>query len=103
MGNKWLQHLAQFRRANNGIPPQEMMKAARRSYQNGGANGNGNSGNSGNGPMPVMSPTMAQAMKLKGGAVVPYERAVTESSPSKVGGRRRTRRQSRKSRRTRRR
>jgi hypothetical protein len=53
--------------------------------------------------MPVMSPTMAQAMKLKGGAVVPYERAVTESSPSKVGGRRRTRRQSRKSRRTRRR
>ena len=102
MGNKWLKHLAKFRQANNGIPPQQMMKEARRSYQNGG-NGNGNGNGNRNGPTPVMSPTVSQPMKLKGGNVVPYERAGTESSPSKVGGRRRTRRQSRKSRRTRRR
>ena len=87
MANRWLRHLAQFRRNNSDLKPTEVMKKARSSYnQNGG------------GPSVPTTP-----MKLKGGGVVPYEHQGTESSYAKVGGRRRTRRQSRKSRRTRRR
>jgi hypothetical protein len=94
MANRWLRHLAQFRRNNSDLKPTEVMKKARSSYnQNGG------------GPSvpttPMKSPSTP--MKLKGGGVVPYEHQGTESTYAKVGGRRRTRRQSRKSRRTRRR
>jgi len=89
MANKWLRHLAQFRRNNREIPPTKMMQAARSSYQqNGGA------------PLPGAKPPLPP--KLMKGGVVPYEHQGTESSYAKVGGRR-TRRQSRRSRRTRRR
>ena len=91
MANKWLRHLAQFRRNNSDLKPTEVMKKARSSYnQNGG------------GPS-VQMKSPSTTMKLKGGGVVPYENQGTESTYAKVGGRRRTRRQSRKSRRTRRR
>ena len=54
MANRWLRHLAQFRRNNSDLKPTEVMKKARSSYnQNGG------------GP--------STPMKLKGGGVVPYE------------------------------
>jgi hypothetical protein len=73
MANRWLRHLAQFRQNNSDLKPTEVMKKARASYQQ------------------------------NGGTVIPYERQGTESNYAKVGGRRRTKRQSRKSRRTRRR
>jgi len=108
MANKWLQHLAQFRRQNRNIAADEVMKKARASYRG----GDGKKG------MPPVSPyikTMEKpmghvkaamdAIKMNGGgnAYTPYEPASTDSTPSKVGGRR-SRRQSRKrSRRTRRR
>ena len=63
MANRWLRHLAQFRRNNDDLKPNEVMKEARKSYQQNGGN------------------------------VVPYESQGTESSYAKVGGRRRTRRQ----------
>jgi hypothetical protein len=103
MANKWLRHLANFREKNQNVPAEQVMKQARASYQSGG---------NPKGPMPLMKPHTPSAVKpdgaphtkpLKGGNVVPYERSATESTPSKVGGKRRTRRQSRKSRRTRRR
>ena len=91
MANKWLQHLARFRQQNSEMPPQKVMKEARKSYQSGGA------------PMPVTKPTVLPP-KMKGGAVVPYEAQNTNSTPLKLlGGTRRTKRQSRRSRRTRRR
>jgi hypothetical protein len=98
MANKWLRHLAQFRRENGEVPPEKVMQMARKSYQSGG------------GPMdgmkhgehhPIKMPV--QPIKLKGGQVVPYEAQSTDSAHSKVGGKRRTKRQSRRSRRTRRR
>ena len=98
MPNKWLQHLAKFRQENGNVDPKKMMKAARKTYQAGGK--------------PLVQPGMvaqnvkaalAQNNKLKGGSVVSYERATTESSPAKVGGRRTRRQTRRKSRRTRRR
>ena len=93
MANKWLKHLAQFRQENGNIDPKNMMKAARKSYQSGGQPGAmGQSGKD----------ALAQP-KLKGGSVISYERATTESSPAKVGGRRSRRQSRRKSRRTRRR
>jgi hypothetical protein len=98
MANKWLKHLAQFRQENGNIDPKNMMKAARKSYQSGGQPGvvqPGAMGQSG-------KDALAQ-QKLKGGSVVSYERATTESSPAKVGGRRSRRQSRRKSRRTRRR
>jgi hypothetical protein len=107
MANKWLQHLANFRRQNRNIDAGEVMKQARASYR-----GGTNTKTMGS-PSPYVNPmqnTMGQVkgamddIKMKGGnAVVPYETTSTESTPSKVGGRR-SRRQSRKrSRRTRRR
>ena len=83
------------------------MKAARASYSGGTTTKTMDS------PSPYvkqMQNTMSHvkaatdAIKMKGGnAVLPYEASTTDSSPSKVGGRR-SRRQSRKrSRRTRRR
>jgi len=106
MANKWLQHLANFRRQNRNIAADEVMKQARASYR-----GGTNTKTMGS-PSPyvkTMQNTMGQvkgamdAIKMTGGAVVPYETTSTESTPSKVGGRR-SRRQSRKrSRRTRRR
>jgi hypothetical protein len=74
MPNKWLQHLKRFREQNSEMPPQKVMKEARKSY------------------------------KQSGGAVVPYDAQNTNSTPLKlVGGKRQTKRQSRRSRRTRRR
>lgn len=35
-GNRWLQHLAQFRRQNVDTPPAEVMLKARKSYRGGG-------------------------------------------------------------------
>jgi len=35
-GNRWLQHLAKFRRQNESIPPADMMRQARKSYRGGG-------------------------------------------------------------------
>jgi hypothetical protein len=98
MSNKWLQHLAKFREKNGEVKPQDMMRLARKSYQNGGK-------------VEVVTHPVAAEVKanlsqpklLKGGNVVPYEPTGTDSMPSKVGGKRRTKRQSRKSRRTRRR
>lgn len=107
MANRWLQHLANFRRQNRNIAADEVMKQARASYRG----GDGKKGMDAPSPyVKTMQNTMGQvkgamdAIKMKGGnAVVPYETTSTESTPSKVGGRR-SRRQSRKrSRRTRRR
>jgi hypothetical protein len=94
MANKWLRHLANFRRNNKDVPAEQVMEKARNSYQGGAP--------SMPGAMPGAKP-LHHPMKLKGGAVVPYEAQGTESAYAKVGGRRRTRRQSRRSRRTRRR
>ena len=139
MANRWLQHLAQFRRNNKNVDPKEMMKKARMSYQNGGKTNslmkapaldakslNKSLNNSlkvanhaikkGGNVAKVMAPSpytntdsMQHAVKgaldpinMKGGGVVPFEPSGTDSLPARVGGRR-TRRQSRKSRRTRRR
>ena len=107
MANKWLKHLAQFRRQNKNIKTENMMKAARASY----SGGDGSKTQTAPSPyVTQMQNTMSHvkaatdAIKMKGGnAVLPYEASTTDSSPSKVGGRR-SRRQSRKrSRRTRRR
>ena len=35
-GNRWLQHLAQFRKRNIDTPPADMMREARKSYRGGG-------------------------------------------------------------------
>lgn len=99
MANKWLKHLAQFRQENGNIDPKNMMKAARKSYQSGGQPGVVQPGAMGQN----VKAALAQNNKLKGGSVVSYERATTESSPAKVGGRRSRRQSRRKSRRTRRR
>ena len=98
MGNKWLAHLAQYRKMNKDVKPQEMMKNARKSYQSGGN------------PTPYVESNKMSAIpvgandpiRMFGGAVVPFEPAGTDSRPATVGGRRRTKRQ-RRSRRTRRR
>jgi len=92
--NKWLQHLAQFRKTNDDMPPSTLMREARRSYQGGVPSSS----------MPTMPtmPTMASMQKLvKGGEVVPYALKTSESQPASltpsVGGRRQTqRRQSRR-------
>ncbi len=95
MANKWLRHLANFRRNNKDVPAEQVMNKARQSYQSGGEPTK---------VAPLVKPHTPSVVKpLKGGNVVPYEPTGTDSTPSKVGGRRRTRRQSRKSRRTRRR
>jgi hypothetical protein len=36
MANRWLQHLAQYRKLNKDMNPKDLMKNARKSYQNGG-------------------------------------------------------------------
>jgi len=92
MANKWLRHLANFRKQNRNIAAPELMKQARASYQQNGGNPN----------LPDTLKATGQQMKLKGGGVVPYEQQGTESTYTKVGGRR-TKRQTRRSRRTRRR
>ncbi len=107
MANKWLQHLANFRRQNRNIAPEKVMKAARASYRGGTTS------------KPLASPspyvkTMQNTMgnvkgvmdtiNMKGGnGVVPYEPSSTNSTPSKVGGRRSKRNSRNRSRRTRRR
>jgi len=93
--NKWLQHVAQFRRNNKGMDPKSVMKNARRTYQSGG-----------NGVTPYHKEggVAHNAGVVKGGAVTSYDPAKTESTPLRLAGGRRSRRQSRrKSRRTRRR
>lgn len=98
MANAWLRHLAQFRKNNKDVPPSEMMKKARMSYQSGGD------------PTPYVKAGMGSPItmnKLTGGGIVPFEYASSESMPARVGGRRSrrqsNRKSSRKSRRTRRR
>ena len=97
----------QFRRQNRNIAADEVMKKARATYRG------GTTSKTQTAPSPyvkTMQNTMGQVkgamdvIKMKGGnGVVPYETTTTDSTPSKVGGRR-SRRQSRKrSRRTRRR
>ena len=129
MGNKWLAHLAQYRKMNKDVKPQEMMKKARKSYQSGGKFSVKDLGHDvsktvshtatkvghdikkgGDSPTPYVQPNKMNPMpvgaldpiRMFGGAVVPFEPAGTDSRPATVGGRRRTRRQQR-SRRTRRR
>lgn len=137
MANRWLQHLAQFRRNNKNVSPKEMMKKARMSYQNGGkplnlmkspavsavnktvshaAKVTNNAIKKGGNVAKPMSPSpyvntasmhhdvkgALDPINMRGGGVVPFEPSGTDSVPARVGGRR-TRRQSRKSRRTRRR
>ena len=107
MANKWLKHLANFRRQNRNIAADEVMKQARASYRGGTNSKTMDSPSPYVNPMPNTMGNVKGAMdaiKMTGGnAVVPYETTSTESTPSKVGGRR-SRRQSRKrSRRTRRR
>lgn len=93
--NKWLQHLAQFRKNNKSMDPKQVMKSARKSYQSGG-----------NGVTPYQKEggVAQNAGVVKGGSVTPYESNGTESTPLRLAGGRKSRRQSRrKSRRTRRR
>ncbi len=99
MGNKWLAHLAQYRKINKDMNPQELMKNARKSYQSGGNPSPYVQNMNKMSPMPVGA---NDPIRMFGGAVVPFEPAGTDSRPASVGGRRRTRRQ-RRSRRTRRR
>ena len=107
MANRWLQHLAQFRRQNRNVAADEVMKKARATYRGGDGKKTMDA------PSPyvkTMQTTMGHvkaatdAIKMKGGnGVVPYEVSTTDSTPSKVGGRRSRRNSRKRSRRTRRR
>jgi hypothetical protein len=106
MPNKWLQHLAQFRRQNSEMPPKKLMKEARKTYRG----GEGTKTPSAPSPyVKTMQNTMSHVkgamdeIKMKGGNVVPFEPSSTDSSPSKVGGKRSRRNTRSRSRRTRRR
>jgi len=74
MANRWIKHLQQFRKKNTDLKPQEVMKAARRSYQSGGG---------------------------ASGDVTPYQPTNLASTASNLqGGRRRSKRRSSLSRRS---
>ena len=128
MANRWLQHLAQYRKVNKDMNPKELMKNARKSYQSGGEKGPlhipvksiahsvnktvNSIAKKGGGVTPYVRPTnmgspivkgAPDVINIRGGGVVPFEPTGTNSTPARVGGRRSRRQSSRKSRRTRRR
>jgi hypothetical protein len=111
MANRWLQHLAQYRKVNKDMKPQDLMKNARKSYQNGGGvfKSIGNTAKSvshdvkssvhklkGGGGM--VTPYVKEMhsgpagypdpIGMRGGGFVPYSPTGTDSTPAVVGGRR---------------
>ena len=65
MANRWLQHLAQYRKVNKDMKPKELMKNARKSYQSGG----GVFKSIGNTVKTATHDVKSSVNKLKGGGV----------------------------------
>ena len=90
--NKWIKHLANFRKKNKDVDPKDIMKQARKSYQGGTVSA-------------YESTNLASsAAKISGGSVSAYEQRNLATTASAVsGGRRKSRRTRRRSKRSRRR